>query len=553
MTSRYLLLLLGIILSVGLVFGQDNCPLLVERALQSVNDNCSDMDRNTACYAYNQVQATFLRAVADDFFTQPSDRTDLTYLDTLHTTALDEENDRWGIAMMSVQANVPNTLPGQAVVFMLMGDAQIENRVAPDEAFEPSDPVTVTTLVASSNIRLAPVETGYVLGTVPLETEFEADGLSADGQWVRIIFDDQPAWIYRNLISSEARLDALPIISNANRTPMQAFYFSTGTGVSTCNEAPDSLMIQGPDALEVQINANGIDINIGSTIMLQFADENTMNITAINGYAEVGNIRVPGGFTIDAITDAQGTIQPETLSGLRPMSDEQIERYKSIEKVESEVMNYQVHVMSRAEINMVQTELEAGQRRENFKQRCIEAGLSQEQCIRFVGSDSDQQTIYERCVTSGLTARQCRNAIGTDGDTGAENGIELGTLAERCRQAGFQSLDDCRNEYAGESDARIEICTALGYNSRQRCRDAYPEDAIDKVINCVSRGFATKAECDASDSGATSEDTVDDSAPEQNECERRGLTSAQCRRARRYRECRDRGYSAAYCRALSSR
>lgn len=552
MIRRTVFVFLWLMMSVGVVFAQVDCPVLVERALQSVNDNCNDMDRNTACYAYNQVYATFLQDVDDGFFSNPSDRTDLTLVDTIQTVPFDENSERWGIALMSVQANVPNTLPGQAVVFMLMGDVQIENQVAPENAFVPSDPITVTTLVASSNIRLVPSETGYVLGTVPVETTFEADGLSSDGRWVRIIYEDQPAWIFREIISAESSLDQLSIISDSNRTPMQAFYFSTGAGVSSCNEAPDSLMIQGPNSLEVQINANGVDINIGSTIMLEFVEDKTISITAINGYADVGNIRVPGGFTIDAQTDEQGTIQTETLAGLRPMSDEQIERFESIEKVDSEVINYQVNVMNRAEINTVQNELEEGQRREAIRQRCTEAGLTIEQCRNMVGSDSDQNTIYNRCVQSGLTAQQCREAIGGGNDSTTGDGIALGTISQRCRQAGFETLEDCRNAYSGESDERIQICTALGHNSRQGCRDAFPEDSMDKVLSCVSRGFATKAECDAADSGAT-EETVDETSSEQGFCESRGLTPAQCRRAKRYRECRQRGYSDAYCRAFASR
>lgn len=537
---------MGMLLSISSVFGQDGCPALIERALQAVSDNCSNVDRNTACYAYNQVQATFLNDVDNELFSQPADRAELTFLNTIQTTPLDEANDIWGIAMMSVQANVPGTLPGQAVIFMLMGDTQVENAVAPEDALIAADPIPVTTLVASANIRLAPAQTGYVLGTVPRDTSFEADGLSPNGEWVRIIYDDQPAWIFRNIINSESSLANLPILSDDNRTPMQAFYFSTGTGASTCNEAPDSLMIQGPNSMKVEINANGIDINIGSTLMMESTAPNQLSFTAINGFVEIGNVRIPGGFTIDAQTTDEGTVLPESLSGLRPMEDEKIERYSAIEQIEGNAINYQINVLNREQINAVQVNLERGQRREDLKSQCIEAGLTREQCTRLVGSDTDELTIYDRCLASGLSESQCRAAVSMDNI--ADSIDETGTILDRCRQAGFTSLDDCRNEYAGESDERIQICTALGHNTRQGCRDAFPEDVVDNIISCVSRGFSTKAACDAADSGDDEEINDSDSST-QNECQRRGLTQSQCRRAQRYRECRNRGFTAAQCRS----
>lgn len=542
MTRKIIFTVMGMLLSISSVFGQDGCPALIERALQAVSDNCNNLDRNTACYAYNQVQATFSNDVDNELFSQPADRAELTFLNTIQTTPLDEANDIWGIAMMSVQANVPGTLPGQAVIFMLMGDTQVENAVAPEDALIAADPIPVTTLVASANIRLAPAQTGYVLGTVPRDTSFEADGLSPNGEWVRIIYDDQPAWIFRNIINSESSLANLPILSDDNRTPMQAFYFSTGTGASICNEAPDSLMIQGPNSMQVEINANGIDINIGSTLMLESTAPNQLSFTAISGFVEIGNVRIPGGFTIDAQTADDGTVLPESLSGLRPMEDEKIERYRAIEQIEGNAINYQINVLNREQINAVQVNLERGQQRENLRSQCIESGLTREQCASLVGSDTDPQTIYNRCLASGISAQQCRAAASVD------NGVldNNRTIDDRCRQAGFATIDDCRNEYAGESDERIQICTALGHNSRAGCRNAFPDDSVDNIINCVSRGFATKAACDASDSGVDDE-LSDDSSTEQNECQSRGLTQSQCRRAKRYRECRSRGFTAVQC------
>src|SRR6187549_623367 len=88
---------------------QDICPPLVEEALTEVGDNCSDISKNAACYGFNRVEATFSQSVAEEFFSQPSDIAEIASLDSINTVPLDTENNLWGVAVMSVQANVPNS------------------------------------------------------------------------------------------------------------------------------------------------------------------------------------------------------------------------------------------------------------------------------------------------------------------------------------------------------------------------------------------------------------------------------------------------------------
>lgn len=234
------------------------------------------------------------------------------------------------------------------------------------------------------------------------------------------------------------------------------------------------------------------------------------------------------------------------------MEDDKIERFKPLEKIDGDNINYQVHVPTRTEINVIQSEFEAGQTREDIKARCVENGLSIEQCQAFVGRDTDQETIYQRCVDAGLTVKECRNATGFN-DSTVDNTELIGNEAviERCQQAGFQTLETCRNQFAGESDARIGLCTSLGYNSKDSCRDAFPEDNVDKVLSCVSRGFATKAECDSADSGDSGAETEElgkeNSSPLSAQCIEHGLNKKQCKKLNIYLQCRDNGYSRNQC------
>jgi hypothetical protein len=148
---------------------QGECPELVERAIAAVGDNCSALDRNSACYGYNLVTATFAEAQPAGVFSEPADRAGLTSLETISTAPLDLDNQFWGVAVMSVQANVPNSLPGQVVTFILMGDVALTNAVRPDEALKAVEPVNVT-LGMVTDVRSAPTLNANVIATVQAGT-----------------------------------------------------------------------------------------------------------------------------------------------------------------------------------------------------------------------------------------------------------------------------------------------------------------------------------------------------------------------------------------------
>jgi hypothetical protein len=69
----------------------------------------------------------------EDFFRSPGDYANLLDLTEIHPQDLNEEDETFGIALLNVQADIPDTIPGQAVIFMLLGDARLTNEVAPDD------------------------------------------------------------------------------------------------------------------------------------------------------------------------------------------------------------------------------------------------------------------------------------------------------------------------------------------------------------------------------------------------------------------------------------
>ncbi len=121
----------------------DACPTLVDAALDALDQVCSHLGRDTACYGHNRVEATF--RVPDDSpaFASPADTVPLRTLQTITTSPLDSAREQWGLAVLHVQADVPETLPGQAITFLLMGEATLQDETPPDSGPDTPRPMQV--------------------------------------------------------------------------------------------------------------------------------------------------------------------------------------------------------------------------------------------------------------------------------------------------------------------------------------------------------------------------------------------------------------------------
>ncbi|MEQ8672371.1 MAG: hypothetical protein RLP44_15815 [Aggregatilineales bacterium] len=115
----------------AIVLAQDNlCPTIVETALQAADLACTDTGRNQACYGNVLINAEPTDAATDFVFDTTGDIVDLTEIQSLLLNGLDEATQEWGVAILRVQANIPNSLPGQNVTFVLFGDVEIADASA---------------------------------------------------------------------------------------------------------------------------------------------------------------------------------------------------------------------------------------------------------------------------------------------------------------------------------------------------------------------------------------------------------------------------------------
>ncbi|MGB1286242.1 MAG: LysM peptidoglycan-binding domain-containing protein [Aggregatilineales bacterium] len=134
MRKWLLLLTLIFIGAVGITATQaqdENCVPVVEQTLAALSEMCTEMGRNSACYGANNIESeTTLDPRPDDYFVAPGDRAELIELLEIRPLPLDTEDETFGAGLLNVQADIPDSVPGQAVIFLLMGDARLTNEPA---------------------------------------------------------------------------------------------------------------------------------------------------------------------------------------------------------------------------------------------------------------------------------------------------------------------------------------------------------------------------------------------------------------------------------------
>lgn len=131
--------LLLMLLSISVVAAQSvTCPDFVERAIDAVSTTCPELGRNELCYGNNAIEAEFVQTVQ---FALPGDRANIVDLARLVTAPLQPDTNIWGVAVLSLQADLPDTLPGQNATFIVFGDTELTpdttapNYGAPMQAF----------------------------------------------------------------------------------------------------------------------------------------------------------------------------------------------------------------------------------------------------------------------------------------------------------------------------------------------------------------------------------------------------------------------------------
>ncbi len=136
------------------------CTTIVQAALEAADQACSSTGRNQVCYGNILGDAVPADGVTELNFADVGDIEQVQNIQSLHLSPLNEATQQWGVALMQLQANLPDTLPGQNVTFLLFGDVEIEEALD-DQVRVPAQALRAT------NIRLRPSVNSEVLGALP--------------------------------------------------------------------------------------------------------------------------------------------------------------------------------------------------------------------------------------------------------------------------------------------------------------------------------------------------------------------------------------------------
>lgn len=128
------LFLLMTLMTISSVAQDDSCSLLVREALERTTEVCSETGRNEACYGNISIEAEAQPDTENFTFEQSGDIVSIADLSRM-TLAEMQGDDTWGVALLRIQANLPDTLPGQNVTMLLFGDVSLDTNVeSPDMA-----------------------------------------------------------------------------------------------------------------------------------------------------------------------------------------------------------------------------------------------------------------------------------------------------------------------------------------------------------------------------------------------------------------------------------
>lgn len=146
----------------------ETCPAIVEAALDAVDTLCASAGRNQACYGNVQLEAEPQPNVADFQFNTAGDKVAVNDIAALRLSPMDEEAALWGVALMRLQANLPDTLPGQNVTFILYGDVEVINAIDPEAVLAgdaaPMQAFYLTTGIGDARCNEAP-DSGVLVQT----------------------------------------------------------------------------------------------------------------------------------------------------------------------------------------------------------------------------------------------------------------------------------------------------------------------------------------------------------------------------------------------------
>ena len=105
-------------------------------------------------------------------------------------------------------------------------------------------------------------------------------------------------------------------------------------------------MEQGPKNVKIQITANGVDVQLGSTLVFKTTDKKKFQIATIDGTGRVGNLVIPSGYMTEAGLDDNGDVTGK-FGPVLPIPKDELKQLQVLEDISPDVLNYKVNVPDR--------------------------------------------------------------------------------------------------------------------------------------------------------------------------------------------------------------
>ena len=258
------------------------CAAVVEEAFQSLGHNCADLARNSLCYGYPEVDASFAPDYPLSDFTGPTDRTSVLQLESVATGELNLEDSSWGVAVLNLGANLPLTYKGPGVLILLAGAAEIINETDITQVMEIGEPLGTVALQEATRFKL-PGVIPQPVGDLNADELLLVDAFDGTGEWLRVVTDGTLSWVETDKLARLKAMETLPRLEVGQAFALQSLALSTGTSYPECDEAEPMVAIQTPKEMSVSLTVNGVDIHIGSMVTFQQVHRNALSLTVHRG------------------------------------------------------------------------------------------------------------------------------------------------------------------------------------------------------------------------------------------------------------------------------
>lgn len=113
----------------------DTCNAIVTQVLEALGEACDKVQRNGACYGNNEVTTEPVTQAVPLKFDAVGDKAPVQIIKSLSTSPMNVENGTWGVSLLKLQADLPDTIPGQNVTFVVYGETSIKNTTGDMKAF----------------------------------------------------------------------------------------------------------------------------------------------------------------------------------------------------------------------------------------------------------------------------------------------------------------------------------------------------------------------------------------------------------------------------------